>query len=152
MLEGVAENEAAIIEKDATILDNISNNDEKPDENMKTPAAPELPVRLKPPTPKRGRPQGSKDRVPRRRVRIEPIPQPVEQPVEQQAPSPSPAQTAPARTPTPTPASPPSPPSPRTLYRQTSEQLLSLRDLVTHQRRTQAAERYVNNLHSWTGF
>jgi fused signal recognition particle receptor len=147
MSEGVAENEATIIEKDATILENVSNNDEKPDENAKTPVAPELPVRLKPPAPKRGRPQGSKDRVPRQRVRIEPIPQPVEQPVEQPAPSPAPAQTVPARTPSPA----PSPPSPRTLYRQTSEQLLSLRELMTHQRRTQAAERYASNLHSWTG-
>ena len=146
MLEGVAENEAAIIEKDATILENVSNNDEKRDENAKTPVAPELPV----PAPKRGRPPGSKDRVPRRRVKIEPLPQPVEQPVEQPAASPSPAQTAPARTPSPAP--PPSPPSPRTLYRQTSEQLLSLRELMTHQRRTQAAERYANKLHSWSGF
>jgi hypothetical protein len=63
--------------------------------------------------------------------------------------------TAPAEEPAadpvaPEPPSPPSPepPSPRSLYRQTSAQLLSLRDAMNSQKRAAAAERYTARLHS----
>ena len=42
----------------------------------------------------------------------------------------------------------PEPPSPRTLYRQTSAQLLNLRDAMNSQKRAAAAERYTARLHA----
>ena len=103
------------------------------------------------PTPKRGRPAGSKDKVPRRKVRVEPIPQEEEQPplsiaAEASPPAPTPARERQKRQPSPE-RSPP--PSPQTMYRQTSAHLVTLRDMLHDQRRSKVAEQYTHKLHSW---
>ena len=111
------------------------------------------------PTSKRGRPAGSKDRAPRRKVNVEPIPVPVEEERQQaalDAPPPTPPPVAkPKAAPTPQrvvrESRPPSPepPSPRTLYRETSAHLATLRDLMHDQRLAKVADRYTSKLHSW---
>ena len=99
----------------------------------------------------RGRPAGSKDLKPRTskpKVRIEPIPQAVEperaQPVPEATSSSAPAAAQDTEAPP-----EPEPPSPRTLYRQTSQQLLSLRDLMNEQRRASSATKYTDRLTNW---
>ena len=98
---------------------------------------------------------GSKDKAPRVKVRVEPIPQP--------EPKPAPAQSGVASDAPPAAAGdlpdksspvaerPPSPepPSPRTLFRQTSEHLLNLREVMNSQKRASAAEKYTSRLHAW---
>lgn len=135
--ENVAKNEATIVKKEL----------EKAPEAA--PAEPAAASAAEPGPPKKGRPVGSKDRVPRRRVKIEPLVTEAESPQPSQ---PSQRQQR-ARAPSPEPPEPPppEPPSPRTLYRQTSEQLVNLRDLMTHQRRVKTAESYAGKLHTWTG-
>lgn len=96
---------------------------------------------------KKGRPAGSKDRLPRRRIKVEPFPAPVET-TPPRAIS-APPKAPPAAQPVAAPATPPSPPSPRTLYRQASEHLINLRDIMNAQKRNSVAERYTRNLHSW---
>ena len=150
-------------EEPATIPENTA---EEPKTVENLPPQPENLPQPKPPaqseTRKRGRPAGSKDRVPRRKIKIEPFPEPVTPPSRQQAALAAPATSAPPKAP---PAAPPkalpkevpappreqtpSPPTPRTLYRQTSEHLINLRDIMNQQKRTAAAERYTANLHSW---
>ena len=145
----------------ATNLENSSEALKTP-ENPPPQEAPENPVQ--PEARKRGRPAGSKDRAPRRKIKIEPFPEPVEMtpPSRQQAALAAPATSAPPKAPPKAPpralpkevpAPPrertPSPPTPRTLYRQTSEHLINLRDIMNQQKRTAAAERYTSNLHSW---
>jgi len=105
----------------------------------------------------KGRPAGSKDRAPRvvkPRIRVEPIPSkvkpeatPAEPPPE--APAPEAPSQASAVAPVEARPSAPEPPSPRTLYRQTSAQLISLRDIMLGQKRAAAAERYTAKLHAW---
>lgn len=108
------------------------------------------------PAPKRGRgrPAGSKDKAPRAkpRVRAEPlVPKPAE-PAEVPPPSAAGSSQAPETRPVePVEARPPSPEplTPRTLYRQTSAHLLTLRDLVQTQKRASVADRYTARLHAW---
>ena len=108
----------------------------------------------------KGRPQGSKDRQPRTRrptVRVEPLPErePPREHARERQPAP-----APARAPTPEPAHVPErqqaalaaheePPSPRTLYRETSQRLVHLRGLLNENRRSDAANRYTSRLSTW---
>jgi hypothetical protein len=111
------------------------------------------------PKPK-GRPQGAKDRQPRTRrptVRVEPLPErepPREHARERQ---PAPAHS---RAPTPEPARIPErqqaalaaheePPSPRTLYRETSQRLVHLRGILNENRQSEAANRYTSRLSTW---
>ena len=123
----------------------------RPENSSEAPAPAQLPAQ--PPARKPGRPAGSKDRVPRRKIRVEPFPEPV-------AMTPPRAESAPPKAhpkapPKPPPKAPapaprePSPPTPRTLYRQTSEHLVNLRSAMNDQRRMSVAERYTANLHSW---
>ena len=103
------------------------------------------------PKPK-GRPQGAKDRQPRTRrptVRVEPLPErePPREHARERQPAP-----APARAPTPEPAHVPAheePPSPRTLYRETSQRLVHLRGLLNENRRSEAVNRYTSRLSTW---
>jgi hypothetical protein len=108
------------------------------------------------PKPK-GRPQGAKDRQPRTRRRVEPLPErePPREHARERQPAP-----APARAPTPEPAHVPErqqaalvaheePPSPRTLYRETSQRLVHLRGLLNENRRSEAANRYTSRLSTW---
>jgi len=128
------------------------NPPENPPENSPQ-EAPENPAH--PEARKRGRPAGSKDRVPRRKIKIEPFPDPVEMtpPSRPSAPPKAPPKAPPRALPKEVPAPPqertPSPPTPRTLYRQTSEHLINLRNIMNHQKRSSAAERYTSHLNSW---
>jgi hypothetical protein len=128
-------------EESATIPENSFEEPKTPENPLENPPVPEAPVQ--PPARKPGRPAGSKDRVPRRKIRVEPFPEPVEL-------TPPRAESAPPKAPPATPAPrEPSPPTPRTLYRQTSEHLVNLRSAMNDQRRMSVAERYTANLHSW---
>ena len=130
-------------------------------ENSETIEAPpvieEPPAQEPAPEPKRGRgrPAGAKDKAPRTakpRVRVEPIPQPAApKPAPKPAPAPAQAGGLPDRAPPPVEERPPSPepPSPRTLFRETSAHLLSLRDVMNAQKRASAADRYTSKLHAW---
>ena len=136
---------------------------QKVEQEPPAPAAPDAPpveasaVQSQPQKRGKGRPAGSKDRVPRvvkPRIRVEPIPSkvkpeatPAEPPPE--APAPEAPSQASAVAPVEARPSAPEPPSPRTLYRQTSAQLISLRDIMLGQKRAAAAERYTAKLHAW---
>ena len=141
----MAEAEATIPENSTTIVENSTTTPEK-SETIPPKSAPES---IEAPAPKRGRPAGSKDRAPRRKVKVEPIPAPVEEepptPPPQPAAKPKAAQRVVRETRPPS----PEPASPRTLFRQTSEHLVNLRDVMNNQKRASAAERYTSRLHAW---
>ena len=135
----MTEVEATIPENSASITEAETN------ETVEEPKVPEPPESKR----GRGRPAGSKDKAPRAtkpKVRVEPIPQPAPKPAPkplhqiQEAPPPTVVEERPPS---------PEPASPRTLFRQTSEHLLNLRDVMNSQKRTLAAERYTNRLHAW---
>ena len=153
-------------EVEATIPENSEPQDAPlgapPQAPADTPAPEPQAAVEEPPKRGRGRPAGSKDKGPRStkpKVRVEPIPQPKAK----AAPAPAQASTAPApqaHPVEPVEARPPSPsqtslladaepPSPRSLYRQTSAQLLNLRDVMNSQKRASAAERYTARLQAW---
>ena len=137
--ENVSENEPTNVEQLKKTEENSETTPNNSSENATTEA----------PAPKRGRPAGSKDRAPRRTVKVQPIPAPVEE-----APPTPPPAAKPKAAPTiqrvaREPSLEPTPPSPRTLYRETSAQLVSLRELTHDQRRVKAADRYTSRLHSW---
>ena len=122
-------------------------------------AAPERKNEEVPPAPgpnPRGRPRGAKDRQPRTRrpnIRVEPLPpQATTAPRREPAPTPASAPAPePQRAPTPEPAHPAhKEPSPRTLYRETSERLVHLRSLMTESRRSAVADKYTSRLYTWT--
>ena len=140
----MAEGEASIPENATTIVENSTTTPEK----SETILPKNTQESIEAPAPKRGRPAGSKDRAPRRKVKIEPIPAPVEeeQPPPQPAAKPKIAPQRVAREPRPP---SPEPPSPRTLYRETSAHLLNLRDTMNSQKRASAVERYTSRLHAW---
>ena len=149
----MTEAEASIPENATTIVENSTTIPEK----SETIPSKNTQESIEAPAPKRGRPAGSKDRAPRRKVKIEPIPAPVEEERQQAAlaeppptPPPQPAakpKVAPQRVAREPPS--PEPPSPRTLYRETSAHLLNLRDLMNSQKRASTAERYTSRLHAW---
>ena len=105
---------------------------------------------------KKGRPPGAKDTKPRTRrppvVRIEPIPQ--EQPQKEE---PRPAKEKSVRASaavsqvaqTPKPEIEESPPSPRTLYRETSKNLLALRGVIHANRRSSMEATITQKLAMW---
>ena len=138
-LTNIQENDATNVEKSKTGAENSEGTP-----NNATVAQP-----VEAPAPKRGRPAGSKDKAPRRKVRVEPITQEEEPPPPAAKPkaAPPPVQEQPQRQP-PSPERTP-PPSPRTLYRQTSAHLVTLRDALRDQRRGKVAEQYTSKLHSW---
>ena len=146
----MAEAEASIPENTTTIVENSTTIPET-EETIPPTIAQET---IETPAPKKGRPAGSKDRAPRRKVKVEPIPAPVEEERQQAAlaappPTPPPQPAAkPKVAPQPRPPSP-EPPSPRTLYRETSAHLLNLRDMMNSQKRASAVERYTSRLHAW---
>ena len=92
---------------------------------------------------RRGRPAGAKDkakRVVKPRVRVEPI-----APAETQ-----PSQPEPSQPPTePVVQEPVEEPSPRTLFRHTSAQLLHLRGIINDSRRSATAQQYTQKLSVW---
>jgi len=141
-------------EAEATIPENSNeapDNEEKGDENVENSTAPTPAAEA---APKRGRPPGSKDKAPRRKVKVEPLAGPAEEPP---APAPKVRPKAPPPVATPSPSAPsqrertpsPDPPSPRTLYRETSKHLINLRDIMNSQKRASVAERYTSRLHDW---
>ena len=144
-------------EESATILENTAEEPKTPENPPKNPPenSSEVPAPAQLPTPpparKPGRPAGSKDRVPRRKIRVEPFPEPVAMtPPRAESAPPKAHPKAPLKPPPKAPAPrEPSPPTPRTLYRQTSEHLVNLRSAMNDQRRMSVAERYTANLHSW---
>ena len=144
----MAEAEATIPQEVETIPEKVETIPEKIPNEQKMEESPS-------PVPKkRGRPAGSKDRAPRAskpRVRSEPIPQQATEQAAEPAAEPA-AQAVRDSKPLPTPAPAPpetEPPSPRTLYRQTSQQLLTLRDLVNTQKTVLAADKYTTRLSNW---
>ena len=145
----MAEAEAIIPENSQSILENEATNDENSKKAPKNSEIIHNNSSETPPSeaPKKGRPVGSRDRAPRRKVKVEPIPQEEERnpplPVAKPKAAPTPV-TPRARTPS------PEPPSPRTLYRQTSEHLLRLRDHMNDRKRASVAEKYTSKLHAWT--
>ena len=142
--ETIPDTPAIIQENEATIVINTKKGPENSEiiSNNSADAQAE-------PTPKRGRPAGSKDKVPRRKVRVEPIPQEEERLAPPPVPAAKPkAVPSPARERQPSPERSP-PPSPRTMYRQTSAHLVTLRDMLHDQRRSKVAEQYTHKLHSW---
>ena len=105
-------------------------------------------------TPQRkpGRPPGSKDKAPRRRVLVEPLaPQPTAPEHDTKLAARASPVTAPEARDFVAPREPSPPPSPKTLYRRTSEQLLSLREHLNHQKRQATVDRYTRGLHDWGG-
>ena len=142
--ETIPETPTIIQENEATIVENTKKGPENSEG-----AANNLSEAEPAPTPKRGRPAGSKDKAPRRKVRVEPIPQEEElQPTPAAKPKAAPPPPAPRQQRQPSPERSP-PPSPRTMYRQTSAHLVSLRDMMHDQRRSKVAEQYTHKLHSW---
>ena len=146
--ETILDTPEIIQENGATIVENTKKCPETSEgaPNNSTEAEPA-------PAPKRGRPAGSKDKAPRRKVRVEPIPQeeepqptPAAKPKATPPPAPKPARERQQRQPSQE-RSPP--PSPRTMYRQTSAHLVTLRDMLREQRRRKVAEKYTQKLHSW---
>ena len=118
------------------------------------PAQPAAAEPSEPPKRGRGRPAGSKDKTPRvtkPKVRVEPLQPPEPPAAKKKGISEIPAGDLPEKSPPVVEEAPPSPepPSPRTLYRQTSAHLLTLRDLVQTQQRASVAERYTSRLHAW---
>ena len=91
-----------------------------------------------------GRPVGVKDSKPRQRkrveVRVEPLvaPEPAAKKREPEPETPAEIQEAPER-----------PPSPRTLLRETSRHLLTLRGMVHDTRRSDLGTKYAQKLSSW---
>ena len=150
-------------EESATILENTAEEpktpenppENPPEKSSEAPTQPPAQLPAQPPARKPGRPAGSKDRVPRRKIRVEPFPEPVAMtPPRAESAPPTAHPKAPFKAPPKAaPAAPaprePSPPTPRTLYRQTSEHLVNLRSAMNDQRRMSVAERYTANLHSW---
>jgi hypothetical protein len=142
----MAEAEAIIPENSQSILENEATNDENSKKAAENSEIIHNNSSETPPSeaPKKGRPVGSRDRAPRRKVKVEPIPAPVEEaPLPVEKPKAAPTPTPRVRTPS------PEPPSPRTLYRQTSEHLLRLRDHMNDKKRSSMAERYTSKLHAW---
>ena len=145
--ETILDTPAIIQENEATIVENTKKGPENSEG-----AANNLSEAEPAPTPKRGRPAGSKDKAPRRKVRVEPIPQEEElQPTPAAKPKAAPPPPAPVRERQqrqPSPERSP-PPSPRTMCRQTSARLVTLRDMLHDKRRSKVAEQYTHKLHSW---
>ena len=141
----MAEVEASIPENATTIVENSTTIPEKA-ETIPTIAQ----ETIEAPAPKRGRgrPAGARDKAPRTKVRVEPIPAPKAAPRASQASTEPPAETHPVE---PVEARPPSPepPLPRALFRQTSAHLLNLRDVMNSQKRASVAERHTSCLHAW---
>ena len=144
-------------EVEATIPENSEPQDAPEEQAPAAPLEPSAQPEEPPPKRGKGRPPGSKDRVLRvvkPKIRVEPIPSKVKPEVTPAEPPPeAPAPDAPSQASAVAPVearpSAPEPPSPRALYRQTSAQLISLRDIMLGQKRAAAAERYTAKLHAW---
>jgi hypothetical protein len=127
---------------------------ETPTPASEAPSASPTPAAEAVPKP-RGRPHGSKDRQPRTRrptIRVEPVPPRAEAAVAAPAPRERLPQTAPPPSPAPEPEhveAPEEPPSPRTLYRETSQRLVHLRGMLNESRRAAAADKYTSKLYTW---
>ena len=93
------------------------------------------------PAPKRrGRPEGAKDRAPRKKKVVV-----VEEDI--QAPQNTPEPEAPVQTPAP-PVQTPEPDSPRTLIRNAADHILKLKSVTRMARRTHLQDEYTKRLHS----
>jgi len=110
---------------------------EEPEPTEPEPTAPEgVPEPTEPVVKKRGRPVGSKDRAPRRKIKI------LEEAIEPKSPQPpKPAQPEPPK------AEPP--PSPRSLHRAAAELILRLQEDKQDARRARLREIYTSKLASY---
>ena len=126
------------------IVDIVAEKEEPPAPIVEEPAAPEK---------KRGRPSGAKDRAPRKKkVTI------VEEPLEAPPPPPEPETPKPRTKPAPKAAprsdvsvEPPAeieePPSPRSVLRSASMNILQLRELTERAKKAHLEEQYTKKLH-----
>ena len=97
---------------------------------------------MKKPEPKRrGRPEGAKDRAPRKKKVVI-----VEEDAPQNTPEPE-AAAQPVQTPAP-PVQTPEPDSPRTLIRNAADHILKLKNVTKMARRTHLQDEYTKRLHS----
>ena len=120
------------------------------DEPAALTAEPEAEPTIEPQPKSRGRPVGAKDRQPRTRrptIRVEPLPEPTQPPPRAPLKPRAVVEAAPIATPPPEPVE--EPPSPRTLYRETSQRLMHLRGLLNESRRASVAEKYTSGLSMW---
>ena len=147
----------AVPEAPAAASELAAAPDRKNEETLPAPGPSPEPV----PKP-RGRPQGAKDRQPRTRrptIRVEPLPAPAEPlrsardsvaPPTVSRSKPSVERAAATATPVEAALPEPEPPSPRTLYRETSQRLVHLRGLMDEGRWAAAADKYTSRLYTWT--
>ena len=122
----------------------MSEEVEMPVEPVQEPVAPV--VETLPEPKKKGRPQGSKDTIKRTRkpvqIRVEPLQE------KQAAPPASKPEVSP-QAPEPAPVEIEEPKTPRTLIRETSRHLVSLRQLVNDNRKSEMAQRYTQKWSKW---
>ena len=99
----------------------------------------------KQPEPKRrGRPEGAKDRAPRKKKVVTIV---EEDAPKQNTPEPE-AATAPVQTPAPPVQAPEEPDSPRTLIRNAADHILKLKNVTKAARKAQLQDEYTKRLHS----
>ena len=114
-------------------------------------AAEEVPVPQAPEPKRRGRPEGAKDRAPRKKKAVTII---VEEHIQPPEAAPVATPTNPARNPEDRDSEPPPPPppsaadSPRTLIRDASEHILKLKNVTRLARKAHLQETYAKRLHS----
>ena len=113
----------------------VSQTEPKPSEPVPSESKEEEPA-----PKKRGRPEGAKDRAPRKKKVVV-----VEEDI--QAPQNTPEPEAPVQTPAP-PVQTPAPDSPRTLIREAASHILRLKNVTKMARRTHLQDEYTKRLHS----
>jgi hypothetical protein len=130
--------------------ENSETNPENAPGPQESETEPPLPPSTEPEPPKqpepkrRGRPEGAKDRAPRKKKAVV-----VEEDIPQNTPEPEAA--APVQTPAPQVQTPPvqtEPDSPRTLIRDAAEHILKLKNVTKMARKAHLQETYTKRLHS----
>ena len=116
---------------------------QEPETEPPPPTDPPEPEPPKQPEPKRrGRPEGAKDRAPRKKKAVVIV----EEDAPQNTPEPE-AAAAPVQTPAP-PVQAPEPDSPRTLIRNAADHILKLKNVTKAARKAHLQETYTKRLHS----
>ena len=126
-------------ENPETIQENPAPEPEPEPVSQTEPPAPIPPPQPEPAAKRRGRPEGAKDRAPRKKKVVV---------VEEDIPAPenTPELEAPVQEPTTVQA--PEPDSPRTLIRNAAEHILKLKSVTRMARRTHLQDQYTKRLHS----
>ena len=131
--------------------ENSETNPENTPGPQESEAEPPLPPSTDPepeppkqPEPKRrGRPEGAKDRAPRKKKAVVIV----EEDAPQNTPEPE-AAAAPVQTPAPPVQAPEEPDSPRTLIRNAADHILKLKNVTKAARKAQLQDEYTKRLHS----